>query len=70
MALLRGRGVGWQPGPSPREEGGSQQKGHLSLLLGSKSTFVLLAQLKECHYYQINCVVTNQSSQLSFKCEL
>lgn len=48
----------------------SQQKGHLSLLLGNKSTFVLLAQLKECHYYQINCVVTNQSSQLSFKCEL
>lgn len=46
-----------------------EQKDHLSLLLGDKSTFVFLAKLKECHYYQINCVVTNQSSHLSFKCE-
>lgn len=46
-----------------------EQKGHLSLLLGNKSTFVFQAKLKECHYYQINCVLTNQSSHLSFKCE-
>lgn len=59
-----------QPGPAPlRMRKSLEQKGHLSLLLGNKSTFVLLAKLKECHYYQINCVVTNQSSHLSFKCE-
>lgn len=59
-----------QPGPAPlRTRKSLEQKGHLSLLLGNKSTFVLLAKLKECHYYQINCVVTNQSSHLSFKCE-
>lgn len=60
----------WQPGPEPlRIRKRLGQKGHLSLLLGDKSTFVFPAQLKECHYYQINCVLTNQSSHLSFKCE-
>ena len=63
-------GVHLQPGPELlRMRKRLKQKGHLSLLLGNKSTFVLLAKPKECHYYQINCVITNQSSHLSFKCE-